>query len=245
MTTRVFWGENDHRVRATALATAYAATAGAISDNVAQVPGLTKMVLWGHGTAGEFCRMRPEALVAKIRSWQVVNPTLETVEMITCNIRHAETGRHSYTDKVVTELSRKPNKALKQIKFRALPICTTPDGQTCGYSILKWHPASSTWAYVAAPVKDVLNHWDNHMHDGVVKLEDFMAPRGAATNYPAAFAAYKKSEGKHLGDPYATRRNWNTQDYNDYNLKFKAVKASTFVAAGTLGTLRWFLVDLK
>lgn len=245
MTTRVFWGEDDHTDRAKGLAAAYATTASKFAGDAATVPGLTRMVLWGHGTADYFCGLRPETFIERIKGWQQANPTLETVEMITCNIRHIEHGTDSYTDKVVTALSRKPNRSVKKLQFRALPVCVTPTGQKCGYSILKWHPRSATWAYIGAPTKNETNHWDNFMFDSVRVLEDFMEPRGSATNYPQALAAYQKAVGKSPGDPYAARHNWTAKDFEDYNRKFEAIKLSTFVAAGRLGTLRWFLEDVK
>jgi len=245
MSTFVIWGEPDHQVRATSLAQAYATTAAAIADPAQQIAGLDKLVFWGHGTASAFCGLSPEDFVKKINVWRTINPDLKTVEMLTCNARHAENGRDSYTDKVVTTLSRKPNKMADKVNFRALPICTTPSSKACHYAILKWHPASSTWAYIGAPKKDEVNHWDNHMFDGVVTLEDFLDPRGAAANYPQAEAAYRKSNGKLLTDPYAVRHNWTTQQFNDYNVKFKQVRQDTYVATGTIGTLRWFLQDIK
>ncbi len=245
MSTFVIWGEADHRVRATGLAQAYGTTAAGIDAPAAQIAGLDKLVFWGHGTATHFCGKTPEQFVKTIKTWRTINKGLKTVEMLTCNARHSENGRESYTDQVVTALSRKANSRADKVNFRALPVCTTPSGKTCHYSILKWHPGSQTWAYIAAPKKDEINHWDNHMHDGVVKLEDFMVPRGAATDYPKAHAAFKASNGKLLTDPYAVRHNWNTDDFDTYNKDFKRIRDDTFIATGNLGLLRWFLTDIK
>lgn len=244
MPTFIVWGEPDHKVRATSLAQACATTAAAISDPARQIAGLDTLVFWGHGTARKFCGLSPEDFVQRINVWRTINPDLKTVEILTCNARHTENGRDSYTDKVVTTLSRRPNKVADKVNFRALPVCTTPSGKVCHYSILRWHK-SNTWAYIAAPKKDELNHEDSHMFAGVITLEDFMDPRGAAKSYPQGESAYRKSNGKLLTDPYALRHNWTIQQFDDYNVKFKQVRQDTYVETGTIGALRGLLVDIK
>lgn len=246
MSTLVIWGENDHETRARSLATAYFTTASSINDAPRKVDGLEKLVFWGHGTRDYFCGKSPSDFVTLIRDWRKLNESLSTVEMLTCNIRHVENQTDSYTDRVVTQLSRRANKTADKVKFRALPKAMAADGTNCDYSILKWHPGSSTWAYIAAPKKDELNHWDSHMFTAVRGLEDFLAPRGTATDYPRAYAAFLGHKTPFtLQSPRAIQKKWDQSQVDDYNARHKKSKEEAYIRVGTLGLLRWMLEDIK
>lgn len=245
MGTYVIWGEDDHMVRAKSLATAYGTTAGSVKDKPKAIAGLDKLVFWGHGDTARFCGLTPTEFVDLVGEWRKKNKSLATVEMLTCNARHKQTNTDSYTDQVVTALSRKQSKAADMVKFRALPVATTKSGKTCHWSILKWHPASATWAYVAAPTRPVLNHEDNDMHHAVVMLENFMTPRGTSVGYREAFAAYSALQAMTLAHPYALKYKFDQAKVDEFNRKMNEVKNDAFIMAGTLGLLRWLLVDIK
>jgi hypothetical protein len=110
---------------------------------------------------------------------------------------------------------------------------------------LKWHPGSSTWAYVAAPTRRVLNHEDNDMHDAVVMLENFKLPRGTAEGYRLAFAAYSGLKAMTLAHPYAIKYRFDQAKLEAFNNKLAEVKSDAYIIAGTIGLLRWLLVDIK
>lgn len=245
MSTQVIWGEDDHEVRAKSLGTAYACTAVSVKTKPKSVSGLDKLVFWGHGDTGKFCTLTASDFVAYVGEWRKKNPGLKTVEMLTCNARHRQTGLSSYTDQVVNELSRKPKNSVDKIKFRALPVAVTQSGKTCDWSILKWHPGSATWAYVAAPTRPVLNHEDNDMHDAVVMLENFKVPRGTAEGYRLAFAAYSAMKAMTLTHPYALKYKFDQKKLDDFNRKLAQTKADAYIIAGTVGLLRWMLVDVN
>lgn len=245
MSTFVIWGEDDHEVRAKSLAAAYSTTAASVKTKPKKIAGLDKLVFWGHGDTGKFCTLKAADFVALVGEWRKLNSGLTTVEMLTCNARHKQTNTDSYTDQVVTALSRKQAKNADKVKFRALPVAVTKSGKTCDWSILKWHPRSATWAYVAAPSRPSLNHEDNDMHDAVVMLENFMVPRGTNEGYRLAFAAFTAFKAMTLTSAYAVKKNFDQTKVDEFNRKLKEVKDDAFIFAGTIGLLRWLLVDIK
>ncbi|MCY2962617.1 MAG: hypothetical protein NT069_03025, partial [Planctomycetota bacterium] len=125
MSTFVIWGESDHEVRAKSLATAFATTAASVDDKAKTIAGLDRLVFWGHGDTHKFCTKTADEFVTYVGEWRKKNPGLATVEMLTCNARHRQTGAASYTDQVVTELSRKPKNSANKVTFRALPVAVT------------------------------------------------------------------------------------------------------------------------
>ncbi|GAP36941.1 hypothetical protein ABXN37_17525 [Piscinibacter sakaiensis] len=245
MSTYVIWGEDDHQVRAKALATAYSTTAGSVKDKPKTIGGLDRLVFWGHGDVHRFCTLTADEFVAYVGEWRKKNPGLATVEMLTCNARHRQTGHSSYTDQVVTALSRKPKNQADKVKFRALPVATTASNKTCDWSILKWHPGSATWAYVAAPTKAVENHEDNHMHEAVAMLENFMLPRGTGIGYRQAYAGFSASKGITLQSPFAVKYKYDQKKVDTFNDTLKRVQKDAYIIAGTIGLLRWMLVDIN
>lgn len=246
MTTRVIWGEADHEKRAKELATAYATTAHSIHDKPVKINGLDKLVFWGHGDKSKFCELTAPDFVKLVASWKSANSSLTTVEMLTCNARHRQRGSDSYTEQVVNELSRKQNKKADKVKFRALPVATTADGKTCDWSILKWHPGTATWAYVAATdVPGAVLRADSLMHAGVRALEDFKTPRGTNACYRTAYAQWHKFDPNSMTTPLAKKYNWDKKKTDERQAELKAVKKGTYIIAGTLGLLRWMLVDIK
>ena len=246
MSSIVIWGEADHETRAKELATTYATTARSAKNAPSAIPGLDKIIFWGHGEINKFCDLRADEFVKLIGKWRGMNERLTTVEMLTCNARHRQRGTDSYTEQVVTELSRKCNKAADKINFRALPIATTASGETCDWSILKWHRASATWAYVAATdvAGDVLRA-DSLMHAAVAALEDFKTPRGNNACYRTAYAAYHAFNPRAMPIPVAAKYKWDPAKTEEYKQKLIRIKEHTSVTAGSLGLLRWMLVDIK
>lgn len=246
MTTRIIWGEMDHEKRARELATAYATTAHSASDTPVKVSGLQKLIFWGHGDTHKFCDLRAPDFVRLVSEWKAKNDTLSTVEMLTCNARHRQRGSDSFTEQVVTELSRKQNKKANKVNFRALPVATTKSGKTCDWSILKWHPGSSTWAYVAAAdVPGNIGRADSLMHAAVSALEDFKTPRGTNGCYRTAFAAFHRFDPRSTPAPVAKKYNWSSEKAEAYQQKLIEVKENASVMAGTIGLLRWMLVDIR
>jgi hypothetical protein len=244
MVALVIWGGDDHKVRAQALATTYATTAQNVTVKPKKVSTLETLVFWGHGDPKHFCHLTPDEFVALVTSWKKLNSGLESVEILTCNSRHKNGAfTDSYTEQVVKKLTTKHS----AIQFRALPIATTKKGVTCEWSILKWHDASATWAYVGAPTNTLgsSSQTDSIMHDAVKLLEDFMPPRGQHIGYARAIAAMEGFAGLTTTNLYATKRKWGQAEVDKYNKAAKETRENTFIMAGTLSGLRWWLTDIR
>lgn len=244
MITLVVWGEDDHKVRAEALATAYATTAQKVTVKPKKVKGLDTLVFWGHGDTSKFCDLTAEEFGNLVASWKKVNADLSTVEMLTCNARHRQgSAPDSYTEQVVKKLTTKHT----GIKFKALPVATTKNAATCEWSILKWHGASATWAYVGATTftGGSSSQLDSIMHSATALLEDFMPPRGTHVGYPRAYAALRAFTGLQVTDLYATKRKWGQTEVDDYNKKAKSTLDNSFMMAGTAGSLRWCTTEIR
>jgi hypothetical protein len=196
---QIFYGDEGHKARCTALA---GATPGASTASAAG-PALDKKVLkihtltfWGHGDARRFCGLTPTDFVAKVKEWMKWNPTIKTVEIITCNSRHGtidswkrddgtieQSWVKSYTDQVKAGLKK------LGLTVKALPMGMGSGGAN-RWSILKFSPTTNTWLYVTADgAKDTDVMWP-----GVTRVEQ--DPLFQATkNFVTAGTAVKAAEG--------------------------------------------------
>ena len=156
---QIFYGDEGHKARCTALS---AATAGSSIAN-ATGPALDKKVMkidtltfWGHGDATRFCGMSAMEFTNKVKEWMKWNPTIKTLEIITCNSRHGTIDSvklddgtierswvKSYTDQV------KPGLKKLGLTVKALPMGMGASGAN-RWSILKFSPTTNTWLYVTA-----------------------------------------------------------------------------------------------
>lgn len=156
---QILYGDEGHRARAMALA---AVSPGA-NVGLASGPALDKKIMkidtltfWGHGDANRFCGLTAHDFVTKVKDWRKWNPTIATVEIITCNARHGtvETEKRpngaietswvkSFTDQV------KPGLKKLGLVVKALPMGMGSAGAH-RWSILKWSPTTQTWLYVTA-----------------------------------------------------------------------------------------------
>ena len=195
---QILHGDEGHRARCTALA---AATPGA-SVGSAGGPALDKKVqkidtltFWGHGDASRFCSLSSTDFTAKVKEWMKWNPTIKTLEIITCNSRHGTIDSRrlddgsierswvkSYTDQV------KPGLKKLGLVVKSLPMGMGSGGAN-RWSILKFSPSTGTWLYVTADgEKDTDVMWP-----GVTQVEQdpiFLATK----NFATAGAAVKTRE---------------------------------------------------
>jgi hypothetical protein len=242
MDTLVIWGNDDHEVRARALATSYSTTAQSIESGPAKEDGLDTLVFWGHGNVTHFCDRTPDEFLDLVASWKKLNPKLTALEVLTCNARHKEGGHtDSYTDQLLSKITKKH----KPLQFRALPILTTKNAEVCTWSVLQWHPGSATWAYIGGTGPD-----DKLMWDAAHILEDFMPPRGTHVGYVRALAALQDFTGRTSTDAYTVKYAPDTdmdaaEFAKDYNKRLKAVKKHCAIMPGTIGSLRWAITDIK
>lgn len=138
-------GTGDHEARAKALASVTAnSNCGPVNVAGIQKPGLDTLTYWGHGNAAKFCDMTAAEFVDNVAAWKKWNPTLKTVEILTCNARHA-TDDNSYTSQVKPALKRK----FSDITLKAMPMGMGSIAAH-NWSILNAHVGTKTWYYVTA-----------------------------------------------------------------------------------------------
>ena len=112
-------------------------------------PGLDTLVFWGHGTFVSLCDMQAPVIVELIKNWKKLNPALKTVEIITCNSRHAPSGHDAFAKKMKTGLHSGFRSSTRNIVVKALPV--TVGGALNAHSILLAHAPNRSWCYVTAP----------------------------------------------------------------------------------------------
>jgi hypothetical protein len=137
-----------HQKRAHALA---AVTAGSRFGDIdatrpAAIADLDTLVFWGHGEATRLCGKTPRELHDLIKLWKAQNPALNTIEIITCNARHASAG-DPYVSRLKNGIGWRSS--LRGIKIKALP--TSVWGKNNAWSILLAETDYNSWVYITAP----------------------------------------------------------------------------------------------
>ena len=130
----------DHRARAQALA---GGNCQLVSDPVRVVPGMTTLTFFGHGTPTGLCEQTPDAAADLIRRWKSSNKKIKTVEILTCNSRHAPGG----SDPFASKLKRSLGFRYRNLKILSMPI-RMGIGGVHGDSILFADALSRTWCYM-------------------------------------------------------------------------------------------------
>jgi len=140
----------DHQKRGDALARCTSgAHSGPVSKKPIAKPGLDALTFWGHGDATSFCGLESDAFVKLVHEWKKLNKTITTIEIITCNARHASGGVDSFTKQVVPLLRKK----YSNIALKALPMGIGLHGEAHVWSILLFSTETHAWCYVTAPGK--------------------------------------------------------------------------------------------
>lgn len=143
-------GPADHQRRGEALARLTpGAHCGPASKPPIVKPGLDTLTFWGHGDAHSFCDLQADEFVKVVHEWKKLNKTLKTVEIITCNARHALGGSDSFTKQAVPKLRSKHS----DIAVKAMPMGMGTAGEIHVWSILLFSTETHTWCYVTAPGK--------------------------------------------------------------------------------------------
>lgn len=138
--------EHDHENRAKGL-TGHLPNCQLVTDDVKAVPGLTTLVFWGHGTPGSLCGLAPKVAADKVKAWREINKKIDTVEILTCNARHAGSGSDPFVEQFRIKLGFQLR---RNLKVKALPIRMGPGGVQ-GDSILFADYKTKTWCYMTTP----------------------------------------------------------------------------------------------
>lgn len=117
-----------------------------ITTNPAVVPNLDTLAFWGHGDSSKLCGKTPRELHEVIKAWKSHNAGLKTVEIITCNARHAS-GGDPFVKKLKSGIGFRSS--LRGLTIKALP--TTVTGKNNAWSILLAETNHKSWVYVTAP----------------------------------------------------------------------------------------------
>lgn len=187
-------GTGDHEARARALAgVTPGSNCGPVSVSGIQKPGLDTLTYWGHGNAAKFCDMTPAQFVENVAAWRKWNPGIRTVEVLTCNARHA-TDDLSYTSQVKPALKR---------KFSDITLKAMPQGMGSvsahNWSILNAHVGTKTWYYVTAGGnQDTDEMWP------AVHLVNAAAANCGNNLVVAAMQVEKNHPGRKFGLKYGT-----------------------------------------
>lgn len=140
----------DHADRGRALAQAIpGAQHGLVSTTPSAKTGLDTLIFWGHGTIFSLCDLQAPAIGKLIGNWKKLNSSLKTVEIITCNSRHAPAGHDPFVSKVKSELRSGFLSSTRNIVIKAMP--THVGGSLNAFSILLAHAPNNSWCYITAP----------------------------------------------------------------------------------------------
>ncbi len=172
----------DHADRGIAFASEIGASHNLI-DVVPAAKGITTLTLWGHGDNHHFCGKDASEIKKVIVGWKKVNPQLSTVEIITCNARHAPSGSSSFVNQLKNKLQAffsSTHKLTKKIAIKALPVSV--GGKSNAFSILLADHTSKSWCYITAPGTD-----DSLMWQGANKIK-FHDVDGKSVSYKGNIA---------------------------------------------------------
>lgn len=198
---------DSHRNRATKLSRTIpnSRTASVKTRAPIRIGNLTRLVFWGHGAPNDFCGFTPSGFADLLAGWKKENPTLQTVDMPTCNVRHydseneAELGR-SYVEALKPELVKRgliggPDGGLT---IRTVPASARGAKDTM--SKLFWDEPTATWVYATGPSGRVKDPVTGAMGSPFAKAEFLLKPG------PTKQAEYKKREGFQEGLAWRAER---------------------------------------
>lgn len=141
-------GKNDHGPRGRALAQVSGAGSGYIETAVPTPKSIDTLTLWGHGDAAKLCGMDAKDISEVVKKWKAVNPGLKTVEIITCNARHASGGGKAFVDQLKNKLHGFRS-STRDVQIKGLPVAV--GGKSNAWSILLAEPTHKSWVYITAP----------------------------------------------------------------------------------------------
>lgn len=141
-------GHGSHGPRAQALA---GVTPGSRCGDIASTqpsvfPGLHTLAFWGHGDAYKLCGQSASQIFSLIKDWKKLNSGLKTIEVITCNARHA-VGGAPFANQLKSKFG--VMSGTRGMVVKGLPLTVT--GKNNAWSILLAETNFNSWCYVTAP----------------------------------------------------------------------------------------------
>ncbi len=146
----------DHLERGAALASEIGAQHGLISITPVS-NNLHTLIFWGHGDSYNLCKKTASEIKDIVSEWKKKNPTLHTVEILTCNARHAKAGLVPFANELKSKLNSFFGNT-KKITLKALP--TNVNGKHGAHSVLLADAGTRSWCYVTATGADDKKMWE-------------------------------------------------------------------------------------
>jgi hypothetical protein len=204
-------GRGSHDVRAVSLQawTPGSGVADVEKAAPARLPKLTTLTFWGHGALDKHCNLEPADMVKTILAWKKLNPGLNRVEFVTCNIRHYGESidpkdMRAYADRVKSKLTS--SRAGRDIALMGMPVA--PTGKKNNWSILLAEPYYESWVYVTGEGKT-----DQDMHRAAALLKTKPDANGQLELYKGDMAVRAQEI---LADPQHANRTW-TYTYGHFS----------------------------
>jgi hypothetical protein len=113
----------------------------------------TTLSIWGHGDEIYLAGMLDVELGMLIQNWKKQNPSLKTVDLITCNAQHNSQPLSGYA----TRVTKFVEFDYKDITIKALPAGQYKDD----YSILWANAHTKTFCYITAPTNVTFDFANN------------------------------------------------------------------------------------
>lgn len=121
-----------------------------ISTDPSKKKGMDTLIFWGHSGGNiSLCGKSPSEIVNIVKRWKSLNPGLKTVEVLTCDGRHAKTGEEPLVRKVRNALRSGIFSSTRKIVLKALPVAVAGSKDSASILLADWETKS--WCYVSAP----------------------------------------------------------------------------------------------
>jgi hypothetical protein len=153
----VLWG-GEHEGRAKELAKVYHETAAAHSLTPVKSADKT-LTIWGHGGQTEFANMTSDQMIKLVIDWKKMNPSLTTVEIVTCDARHAQDATAaSFAGRVAAGVHAK----YPTLLVKGLPIGQHADDESVLFA--DSHGSNAGFCYLTGSKKAVFKE----VHDRIM-----------------------------------------------------------------------------
>ena len=142
--------EADHEKRAETLAGALPGSQHhLVSTAPSKKDGLDTLAFWGHGTQAFLCGMNVSGFVALVKSWKKLNSSLKTVEIITCDARHAAGTDDPFVVMAKAALRGGILSSTRSMVLKAMPVHVVGSQDALSILLADWQ--SKSWCYITAP----------------------------------------------------------------------------------------------
>jgi hypothetical protein len=158
-----------------------------------KIKNLTRLVFWGHGAPNNFCGFTPAHFAELLKKWKEENPTLQAVDMPTCNVRHYESRDRdtelgvAFTDALKPELDKRGLIAVGGLTIRTVPQAARGAKDTM--SKLFWDEPTGTWVYATGPTEMTKDPKTGAMGTDFARAEFLLKPG------PTKQAEYRQRPG--------------------------------------------------